>query len=295
MAPVTQIMYFKTSSFYHQNPARLISELAIKSSAAKIKGLSKAYLDFDTEDQSTTFWVFEWTNKSAHDTYYQTDTFKATQAAARQVFASRPTHTFAGFSNTSRIFPAPATEFVTFTLKSGIGVNALQPLVKQLQAKLQGTPKFYGSSWALVVDKPNAHWDVVSSGPLKEIIDIDEVKKVADLWLVHAILTQYKSWISPKNIFLCFRYTLAVWALVLSVGTHHQVTRTKNTCSRKRTAVSLAPVLGSPTKTHRTKAEATDSDVRDENDDEIICDGSADYLEFVFTCRADPVSHKLDN
>jgi hypothetical protein len=34
-------------------------------------------------------------------------------------------------------------------------MNALQPLVKQLQAKLQGTPKFYGSSWAPVVDKPN--------------------------------------------------------------------------------------------------------------------------------------------
>lgn len=34
-------------------------------------------------------------------------------------------------------------------------MDALQPLVKQLQAKLQGTPKFYGSSWAPVIDKPN--------------------------------------------------------------------------------------------------------------------------------------------
>ena len=34
-----------------------------------------------------------------------------------------------------------------------------------------------------------AHWDAVSSGPLKEIID--KVKEIADLWLVHAILTQY--------------------------------------------------------------------------------------------------------
>ncbi|KAG1906684.1 uncharacterized protein F5891DRAFT_1003389 [Suillus fuscotomentosus] len=202
MAPVTQIMYFKTSSSYLQDPSRLISELATKSAADKIEGLSKAYLGFETEDPTNAFWVFEWTSKSAHDTYHQTDTFKATQAAARQVFASRPTHTFAGFSNASRIFSAPATEFVTFTLKKDASMDALQPLVQQLQAKLQGTPKFYGSSWAPVVDKPNvihgvlgwesvqAHWDAVSSGPLKEIID--EVKKIADLWLVHAILTPYK-------------------------------------------------------------------------------------------------------
>ncbi|KAG2066459.1 hypothetical protein BDR04DRAFT_1106651 [Suillus decipiens] len=202
MAPVTQIMYFKTSSSYLQDPSRLISELATKSSAAKIKGLSKAYLGFETEDPSNAFWVFEWASKSAHDTYHQTDTFKATQAAARQVFASRPIHTFAGFSNASRIFSAPVTEFVTFTLKRGVDMNALQPLVRQLQAKLQGTPKFYGSSWVPAFDKPNvvygvlgwesvqAHWNAVSSGPLKEIID--KVKKVADVWLVHAILTPYK-------------------------------------------------------------------------------------------------------
>lgn len=195
-------MYFKTSSSYLQDPSRLISELATKSAADKIEGLSKAYLGFETEDPTNAFWVFEWTSKSAHDTYHQTDTFKATQAAARQVFASRPTHTFAGFSNASRIFSAPVTEFVTFTLKKDASMDALQPLVQQLQAKLQGTPKFYGSSWAPVVDKPNvihgvlgwesvqAHWDAVSSGPLKEIID--EVKKIADLWLVHAILTPYK-------------------------------------------------------------------------------------------------------
>ncbi|KAG1822793.1 uncharacterized protein BJ212DRAFT_1330386 [Suillus subaureus] len=201
MAPVTQIMYFKTSSSYLQDPARLISELATTSSVDKIEGFSKAYLGFETEDPSNAFWVFEWTSKSAHDTYHQTDTFKATQSASRQVFASRPTHTFAGFSNTSQIFSAPVTEFVTFTLKEGVSMNALEPLVQQLQAKLQGTPKFYGSSWAPVVDKPNvvhgvlgwesvqAHWDAVSSGPLKEIID--KVKKVADLWLVHAVLTRY--------------------------------------------------------------------------------------------------------
>lgn len=202
MAPVIQIMYFKTSSSYLQDPSKLISELATQSSASKIEGLSKAYLGFQTEDPSYAFWVFEWTSKSAQETYHQSDNFKATQVASQQVFASKPTHTFAGFSNTSPIFSAPVTEFVTFTLKAGVSMTALQPLVKQLQAKLQGTPKFYGSSWAPVVDKSNvfygvlgwesvqAHWDAVGSGPLKEIID--EVKKIADLWLVHAILTPYK-------------------------------------------------------------------------------------------------------
>ncbi|KAG2129487.1 hypothetical protein DEU56DRAFT_817331 [Suillus clintonianus] len=200
MAPVTQIMYFKTSSSFLQDPSRLITELANKS-GTKIEGLTKAYLGFETEDPSNAFWVFEWTSKAVHDAYRQTETFKATQVASQQVFASKPTHTYAGFSNTSPIFSAPVTEFVTFTLKRGVSMTALQPLVKQLQAKLQGTPKFYGSSWAPVVDKPNvvhgvlgwqtvqAHWDAVSSGPLKEIID--EVKKVADIWLVHAKLTRY--------------------------------------------------------------------------------------------------------
>lgn len=34
-----------------------------------------------------------------------------------------------------------------------------------------------------------AHWDAVSSGPLKEIID--KVKEIADLWLVHATLKSH--------------------------------------------------------------------------------------------------------
>jgi len=97
-------------------------------------------------------------------------------------------------------------------------MDQLEPLVKQLESKLPGTPKFYGSSWAPVTDKPNvyygvlgwesvqvilpiisptshptdriqAHWDAVSSGPLKEIID--KVKEIADLWLVHGTLTPY--------------------------------------------------------------------------------------------------------
>jgi hypothetical protein len=38
-----------------------------------------------------------------------------------------------------------------------------------------------------------AHWDAVSSGPLKETID--EVKKIADLWLVHVALNTNQTWL----------------------------------------------------------------------------------------------------
>ncbi|KAG1751158.1 hypothetical protein EDB19DRAFT_1675688, partial [Suillus lakei] len=142
-----------------------------------------------------------WASKPIHDTYRQSGSFRAAQVASRQVFASRPTHAFVGFSDTSRIFSAPVTEFVTFTFKRGVSMDAVQPLVKKLQAKLQGTPKFYGSTRAPVLAKPNVGSRRVGMGEcegtlgccklgsLKEIID--EVKKIADLWLVHAILTRY--------------------------------------------------------------------------------------------------------
>jgi len=44
----------------------------------------------------------------------------------------------------------------------------------------------------------------------------------------------------------------------------------KNTRSHKRTVVSPTPVLESPTKKRRTKADVTDLDVWDKTDDEII-------------------------
>ena len=36
-----------------------------------------------------------------------------------------------------------------------------------------------------------AHWDAVSDGPLKEVID--RVKQIADLWLVHAALKPFSA------------------------------------------------------------------------------------------------------
>ncbi|KAG0692680.1 hypothetical protein DFH29DRAFT_1073595 [Suillus ampliporus] len=44
----------------------------------------------------------------------------------------------------------------------------------------------------------------------------------------------------------------------------------KSTRSHKHTVVSLAPVLESPTKKRRVKADDTDLDVWDKNDDDII-------------------------
>ncbi|KAG1771677.1 hypothetical protein EV702DRAFT_1136563 [Suillus placidus] len=90
----------------------------------------------------------------------------------------------------------------------------------------------------------------------------------------------------------------------------------KNTRSHKRTVVPPPPVLESPTKKRRVKADDTDLDIWDKNDDDIIstskarwnsaaydhykislkrrlkADGSPDYLEFEFVCRSDPVNHK---
>lgn len=200
MEPVTKIMHFKTSSSYLEDPSRLISELTTTCSAQKIDGFSKAYLGFEVEDPTNAFWVFQWASLAAHGAYRQTEAFKAIQATAQQIYTGQPKHVFVNFSDTTQIFSAPVTEFVTFTLKEGASIDKLEPLVAQLQTGLAGTPNFYGSSWAPVIDKPDviygvlgwesvqAHWDAVSSGPLKDIID--QVKEVADLWLVHAILAQ---------------------------------------------------------------------------------------------------------
>lgn len=107
---------------------------------------------------------------------------------------------------------------MTFTLKEGKTIAQLEPLVQELHKKLAGTPKFHGDSWAQIIGKPNvyhgilgwdtvevsscgrlllpihnivlqAHWNAVSDGPLKEVID--RVRLVADLWLVHAALKPF--------------------------------------------------------------------------------------------------------
>jgi len=114
----------------------------------------------------------EWTSKSAQETYLQTDAFKATREVARQFFASKLNDSFVQFPSTEGIFSAPVTEFVTFTLKEGVNMDKLKPLVEQLQAGLQGTPnsKFHGSSWALVIDKPNVYHGVLGWDSVQVIV-----------------------------------------------------------------------------------------------------------------------------
>ncbi|KAJ8586280.1 hypothetical protein M405DRAFT_823631 [Rhizopogon salebrosus TDB-379] len=205
MSSITQIMYFKISNDRASEPNQSISELATRASTmcGETEGLTEVYIGHETEDPSNAFWVFEWASKSAHDTHLHSDTLKVAREVVRPLFASKPSHTIVEFPNTKGIFSAPVTEFVTFTLKEGVTMDKLEPFVNQLQNGLIGTQKFYGSSWAPVIDKPNvyygvlgwesvqAHWDAVSSGPLKEIID--QVKGIADLWLVHAKLTPHNA------------------------------------------------------------------------------------------------------
>ena len=114
----------------------------------------------------------EWTSKSALEAYHKSDGFKATQTAARKVFAGKPSHTVVQFSSTRAIFSAPVTEFVTFTLKKGVTMDQLKPLVKQLESKLRGTSKFYGSSWAPVTDKPNVYYGVLGWESVQVILPI---------------------------------------------------------------------------------------------------------------------------
>jgi hypothetical protein len=103
----------------------------------------------------------EWASKSAHDTHLHSDTLKAAREVVRPLFASKPSHTVVEFPNTKGIFSAPVTEFVTFTLKEGVTMDKLEPLVNQLKIGLVGTQKFYGSSWAPVIDKPNVYHGVL--------------------------------------------------------------------------------------------------------------------------------------
>ncbi|KAG1872503.1 hypothetical protein DFJ58DRAFT_762012 [Suillus subalutaceus] len=78
-------------------------------------------------------------------------------------------------------------------------MNAFQPLIKRLQAKLQGSPKFYGSSWAPVIDKPNVVQGVLGWESVQVILTLVPPvhlpighRHTGMLWLVHAVLTQYK-------------------------------------------------------------------------------------------------------
>ncbi|KIJ64513.1 hypothetical protein HYDPIDRAFT_40257 [Hydnomerulius pinastri MD-312] len=189
MSPVTEILYFTASEEYKKNSVTLNGPVA---------GVNKSYVGYETEDPTVAFWVNDWVSKEAHDDFTQKPEYPELLAAFRPAFASHPTINWVKFEDNKGALGAPITEFVTFTLKEGKTMDQLEPLVQELHTKLVGTPKFHGDSWAVVIDKPNvyhgilgwdtvqAHWDAVTDGPLREVID--RVKLVADLWLVHAAL-----------------------------------------------------------------------------------------------------------
>lgn len=128
----------------------------------------------------------EWTSKSAFEAFHESDAFRATQTASRnKVIVGKPSHAPVQFPSTEAIFSAPVTEFVTFTLKEGVAMDQLEPLVKQLESKLPGTSMFYGSSWAPVMDNPNVYYGVLGWESVQVILPI----------------------VSPRSLLIGYRHT----------------------------------------------------------------------------------------
>jgi hypothetical protein len=199
MPSLAEITYFEASEDYKSGLASLDGSLT---QISKATGLKQSYVGYEAEDPAVLFWVNDWVTKNARDAFIEKADYAGIAAASRPAFGSQPTVNYVEFADT-KAFGAPITEFVTFTLKEGKSIDQLEPLVQELHQKLAGTPKFHGDSWALIIGKPNvyhgilgwdtakAHWDAVSDGPLKEVID--RVKLVADLWLVHAALKPFSA------------------------------------------------------------------------------------------------------
>ncbi|KAG6377090.1 hypothetical protein JVT61DRAFT_1141 [Boletus reticuloceps] len=198
MPSVAQIVHFTASKGYKSGSVSLDGPLA---EVKKANGLKQSYVGYETEDDTVVFWVNDWVSKDACDAFTKQADYPRIEAGSRPAFGSEPTTNYVEFEDTKGGLGAPITEFVTFTLKEGKSMAELEPLVQKLHELLQGTPRFHGDSWALIIDKPNAyhgilgwdtvqaHWDAVSSGPLKEVID--RVKLIAEVWLVHAELKPF--------------------------------------------------------------------------------------------------------
>ncbi|KAF9236686.1 hypothetical protein BU15DRAFT_76782 [Melanogaster broomeanus] len=194
--PLIQITYLTVSENFKSLSSSFPGPL---SQMRNVPGL-KSYVGHETEDPSVLFWVNDWASKEASDAFNKHPEYPALVAAARPAFGSELEINFANFADTKAL-DAPITEFVTFTLKEGKTMAELELLIQELHQKLAGTPKFYGDSWAVNIDKPNvyhgivgwetieAHWAAAGEGPLKEVID--RVKELVDLWLVHAALQPF--------------------------------------------------------------------------------------------------------
>jgi hypothetical protein len=56
-------------------------------------------------------------------------------------------------------------------------MDKLEPFVNQLQNGLIGTQKFYGSSWAPVIDKPNVYHGVLGWESVQVILSVVSLAK----------------------------------------------------------------------------------------------------------------------
>ncbi|KAI6121032.1 hypothetical protein EV401DRAFT_1952933 [Pisolithus croceorrhizus] len=195
MASYTEILHFTVSEELESGRANLDN---VRKLLSNVEGLNQSYFGPEAEDPSVLFIVNDWKSKDAHAKFLDSPEGAAFEPALLPLSASPLVHHFALFDEIESRLTAPITEFVTFTLKQGNTTDELKPLVQDLYEKLKGSKMFYGSSWAPVANRANmyhgilgwdtveAHWDAVKDGPPKAVID--EIKKVADLWLVHAAL-----------------------------------------------------------------------------------------------------------
>ncbi|KAL4080979.1 hypothetical protein J3A83DRAFT_110903 [Scleroderma citrinum] len=155
-----------------------------------------SYAGFQTEDPPAVFVVNTFESEQALAAFQASE---ALDAVLRKLTGGEVVHRIVKFDEEveSRL-RAPITEFVTCTLKEGNTMDQLRPLVLDLHDALKGSAMFHGSSWAPVLNASNtydgilgwdtvqAHWDAVSGGRPKEIID--RMKELVNLFLVHAAL-----------------------------------------------------------------------------------------------------------
>ncbi|KAI6027382.1 hypothetical protein BKA83DRAFT_4228205 [Pisolithus microcarpus] len=195
MASYTEILHFTVSEELKSGQANLDE---VRKLLSKAEGLNQSYFGLETEDPSVLFIVNDWKSKDAHAKFLDSPEGAAFEPALLPLSASPFVHRFAQFDESESRLTAPITEFVTCTLEEGNTMDELEPLVQDLHEKLKGSKMFHGSSWAPDANRANmyhgilgwdtveAHWDAVKDGPPKAVID--EMKKLAELWLVHAAL-----------------------------------------------------------------------------------------------------------
>lgn len=140
--------------------------------------------------------------------------------------------------------------------------------------------------------------------------------RLAKIWIVLGVLNARQPCLSPFLILSNSCRTRPL-SMVRTRSISPMGTSSAPGSPRKRPASPMSiPVLQSPKKRRRAKAEKSDLEVWDESENDIIeaskarwtsavydhyetslrrhtkADGSPNYLEFVFKCRTDPANHR---